>query len=126
MYNDSAAAASLAIFPGDFVLSKNEEANVNISLSNSVPSVELLEEQVVAMGPCRNVGQPEEAPVVVGYADDEDEEDEAEDADDFDDDEDEEDENDEDLDDEGLGYDWEEVDDDDEEEDEEDEGEDEE
>ena len=48
------------------------------------------------MGPCENAGQPDEVPVVVGYADDEDEEDE-EDVDDLDEDEDQEDEDDEEL-----------------------------
>jgi len=51
------------------------------------------------MGPCENAGQPDEVPVVVGYADDEDEEDEEdeEDVDDLDEDEDQEDEDDEEL-----------------------------
>ena len=49
---------------------------MNISLTTVVLSAELLEEKVVPMGPCENAGQPDEVPVVVGYADDEDEEDE--------------------------------------------------
>jgi len=77
---------------------------VNIPYSTVVLSAELLEEKVVPMG------QPEEIPVVVGYADDEDEEDE----------------DDEELDDEDLDHEWEEVVDDDDDDKEEDEEEDEE
>ena len=116
-----AGAVTLAIFPAIPLqvrsdnFSKDEEANVNISLSTVVPSTELLEERAVPMG------QPDGVPVVVGYADDEDEEDEDE-VDDLDDDEDEED----DLDDDDDDFD-DDFDDDDEDDDEdEDEGEDEE
>ena len=54
---------------------------MNISLTTVVLSAELLEEKVVSMGPCENAGQPDEVPVMVGYADDEDEEDEEEEED---------------------------------------------
>jgi hypothetical protein len=96
--------------------SENEETNVNISLATAVLSAELLEEKAVPVGPCKNVGQPDEVPVVVGQADDEDEdgEEDEEDVDDLDEDEDQEDEDDEEPDDEGLDYDWEEVGDEDE------------
>ena len=72
---------------------------MNISFTTVVLSAELLEEKVVPMGPCENVGQSDEVPVVVGHADDEDEEDEEdeEDVDDLDEDEDQEDEDDEEL-----------------------------
>lgn len=94
---------------------ENEEANVNISLTAVVLSVELLEEKVIPMGPCENGGQPDEIPVVVGHADDEDEEDE--DEEDLDEDLDEDDEEDE----EELDDEWEEVPDDDEDEEDDDE-----
>ena len=76
---------------------------MNISLTTAVLSAELLEEKVVPMGQCEKAGQPDEVPIVVGYADDDDEEDEEdkEDVDDLDEDEE--------LDDEGLDYNWEEV-----------------
>jgi hypothetical protein len=109
--------------PGDSVaskpgLSRNEESNVNISLSTVVLSAELLEKEVVPMG------QSDGVPVVVGYDDDEDEEDEEDDLDDDEDDE----EDDEELDGEDLDHEWKEVidEDDDEDADEEDEEEDEE
>jgi len=111
-----AGAVTLAIFPAIPLqvrsdnFSKDEEANVNISLSTVVPSTELLEERVVPMG------QRDGVPVVVGYADDEDEEDE-DDVDHLDDDEDEED----DLDDDEDDFDEDFDEDDDEGEDEEDE-----
>jgi hypothetical protein len=139
-YSESARAPSLAIFPAillqvnlinPLVSPTNEEANVNISLTAVALSAELLEENVVPMGPFENVGQPDEVPVVVGHADDEDEEDEEdeEDVDDLDEDEDQEDEDYEALDDEDLDEDfdddWEEVTDEDEDEDDDDEEEDE-
>ena len=78
---------------------------MNITVTSAVLSAKLLEEKVVPMGQCEKAGQPDDVPVVVGYADDEDEEDEEnkEDVDDLDEDENEE------LDDEGLDYNWEEV-----------------
>ena len=120
--------ATLAIFPAIPLqvnlinpksFSETEEANVSISLTTVVRSAKRLEEKVVPMGPRENAGQPDEVPVVVGYADDEDEEDEddEEDVDDLDEDEDQEDEDDEELDDEDLDDDWDEVDDEEDEDD---------
>lgn len=96
---DAIGTATLAVFPVIPLVpdkpdsfSENEEANVNISLTTA----ELLEKKSVPSG------QPDDVPVVVGYADDgEDEEndddgEDEEDLDDLDDDED-------------LDHDWEEV-----------------
>ena len=65
---------------------------MSISPTVDVLSAELLEEQVVPMSPCETVGQPDDVPVVVGYADDDedDEDDEEGDVDDLDDDDDDE------------------------------------
>jgi hypothetical protein len=63
---------------------------VSISPITVVLSAELLEEEVAPMCPYENAGQPDKAPVSVGYADEEDEEDE--DDDDLDEDEEDEDE----------------------------------
>jgi ribonuclease E len=99
--------------------SVNEEAIVSIFPTVDVLFAELLEEQVVPMILCENAGQPDDVPVVVGYADeDEEDEDEEEDLDDLDDDEDEE------EDDEDLDFDWEEVGDEDDDEEDKEEGED--
>jgi hypothetical protein len=87
---------------------------MNICLSNIVVSGELLEDQVIPIGPCELAGQPNAVPVVNG-SDDVDEE---EDVDDFDEDEDQEDGE---LDDDGLDYEWEEVDEEEEDEEEQDE-----
>jgi hypothetical protein len=93
---------------------------VSISLTTDVLSAELLQEEVVPLCACEHSGQPDEAPVSAGYADDEDQEDEDqedEDLDDLDEDEDEEeDDDDEELDDGGLDHEWEEVADEDEDE----------
>ena len=59
---------------------------MSISSTTAVLPAELLEEQVVPMGPRENAGQPDDVPVVVAYADDVDEEDdEDDDVDDLDD-----------------------------------------
>jgi hypothetical protein len=86
---------------------------VSISFATTVLSTKLLEEKVVSMGPHENALQPNEVPVLVGYADDKDEEDE----------EDEEDDEDEGLDDDDFDEQFDEDWDEDEEEDEEEEGE---
>ncbi|MGA2069413.1 MAG: hypothetical protein ABSG86_30965 [Thermoguttaceae bacterium] len=52
---------------------------MNISLTTVVLSAELPAEKAVSMGPCGNAGQPNEVPVVVGYADDGDEDEEEDD-----------------------------------------------
>ncbi len=76
---------------------------MNIFFTTVVLSTELLEEKIVPMSRCENGGKPDNAPVVVGFRDDEEDEDadEEEDEDDFD----------EDQDDEELDDDWKEVDD---------------
>jgi segregation and condensation protein B len=91
------------------VSAKTRRKNVNLSRNTIILSTEKLAEKAVPMDPCENAGQPNEVPVVAGYADDDEEEDEEEDVDDLDEDDEEEDEDDEDLDDEDLDYDWEEV-----------------
>jgi hypothetical protein len=96
--------------------SENEEANVNTFFTTVNLSAELLGEQLVPISSCESAGQPDEVPVVVGYADeDEDEEEDEEDVDDLDEDEDEEEDG------EDIDYGWEEVADEDEEEDDEEE-----